>query len=280
MRHRCRNIRFSLFILAASLLAACQAPVRTEKELRYTFPAGVPLIYNLDMEMDTSADAGIFQYKGIIRMTGRFELTKIMTNTPYGERVQMVLRDLDIQAEDPRIRAGIMLGMNFFRSYFAYLYFSPQGRVQVLHGTRPQPELSSYASMLFPDFSQPALLWQGYTADTNFVIRLQDTPYRISISQSDQPAALRAREILFNRRYLYRLYQEKDYQTSVDPQPIATIDTSFRIAFDPDLERITSVQADVLLNLAYPMEQGILVQNITLQSRGKALILPPTETLP
>ncbi len=278
MKKKCRNISLSLLALLG--LAACQAPIKPDTSVKYVFPTAAPLSYTFKMDVDANADAGFFQYKGKIGMDAIIELKNVMTNTPFGEKVQMNMKNLDVQSDDPRIKAGILMGMNYFRSYYAYLYLTAFGKLSVLYGSRVQPELSSYGAMIFPDFTDPDQVWSGSSQDTNFFINLQQQPYHITISKVDGPASMKDTFIMINRSYIYRLYEEKDYKESVDPQPFAVIKANFKILFDNTAGKIQSEDIDLDMRVSYPMKQGILSQNLVLNAKGKVAITAITEMLP
>ncbi len=265
------NTRFSLLLLLV-FLSGCPAPIKEDVQYKYSFSKEKPLIYDLTMDVDANANAVIFQYNGKISMKAMIQLDLLEEKTPYGAQLRMQMKDLEVQSDDPRIRAGLMMGMNYFRNYFSHLYITPTGAMTVLYFQKPQPEFSTYAALLFPDFTDMDTVWKGYSQSTNFLIKMSEQKMFLTFSQDQSPARIKDKDLVVFRQLTVRMYDAIDHEKSVEPKALAEIKVDMSILFDTIRQSIRLEDIDLDMSLSYPMSSGIISQNITGSATGKILI--------
>ncbi len=264
MKIKWRILLFSLGILI--ILTSCGV-VKKAIIPRYRFEIGKTLYYKLKSNADFSVDAGFVKYNGKIIITADVELTALGTNE-NGYKIRMDIKNPEIKGANNQISAAFYIGLNAIRNWYAEFYLTDKGRTIVMMQSTPVLALSSYSSLVFPDFTDFDAILKGQTDKTNFYAKLQDQELTVvfdrfcGVNKSDKE------NLWIDNQIKFTSYAKDEFLKTVEPLPIGYINFNMSDVFNYIRGKLNQKTGNFNVSYNLPIKQGFLTYSINVIGNG------------
>ncbi len=268
MRTKWQNTSLSLLAALALLLTSCgNRNVREEIIPRYRFAMNETLAYKMSLNLDLTADAGLFRFSGNIGLTMDADVKAVATNQ-WGYKLQVAMRNPNVTGASGQVNTSVIAALNFIRNYLSTIYIQTNGKVTVPFEGNPHPGLSSYGQMIFPDFIDMPGLWAGTRTKVEFATKMEEKKFMEIMEIESHIARYEAPYLVIDRKVTVKIYDLESYRNSADPQEEGSAEINFTDRFDAVRGVLVSKDGYFFLSGAVRVSRGILGYTISLSGSG------------
>lgn len=270
-----------VLIAALILFASCgKTTVREAIHPQYRFEPGQVTGYKFVFSGDITADAGLFRFNGTVGVEMDGEL-KTVTSNSWGWKNQLSMKNPKVTGATGQANTAVMSALNFVRSYLSVIYMQTNGRATVPFQNAPNEGLSSYAQIVFPDFSDmDALNGAGTHQKVEFGVKMQDKPMMEVVVIDSRIDRVNPPYLVLSRTASVKFYDVDEYRNSADPKPQIGADITMTDRFDYVRGVLVSKDGYFFVDGAVKMSRGILGYTISISGNGTFRmdeVVPPVE---
>lgn len=266
MQTKWKNIYLSL--IAAVVVAGCgNRTPREEIQPVYHWTNGQIYPYKITMNVDLTADAGLFRFNGAIGLNMDADLKPVGTNQ-WGTKVQVGLKNPEVTGATGQVSSVVISALNFIRNYMSTIYIQTNGKTTALYQNAPHGGLSSYAQLIFPDFSDMPGMIAGRRTTSEFVTKMQETKMMEVIEVESHVERVASPFVFVTHHVVVRMYDYEEYQNSADRNELGALELNMTDKFDYVRGVLVSKSGYFFVNGAVKMSRGILAYTISVSGSG------------
>jgi hypothetical protein len=248
--------------------------VRQDIHPQYVWENNVSQYYLLSGKFDITVDAAVVRYEGKMEVTAEMELRHNPSGDgKYGMALQMLLRNPQIYGGESRVNTALIAYLNKIREWFATIYMTKQGVINVLHMGVPHIVLNTIGQSVFPEFSHMDALWDVYTYKTNYPADVAGNMTLNTYERTSEITGYDDKNMEIKTHISFTTYDQMQYLKSVEPIKMGVATLNFTDIFNYNKGKFIQKAGTVDVRYNMPVSQGIFSVIVSVQVIGEFIIV-------